>query len=153
MPTAEDIPALTDHLGYWMRLVSNHVSYGFARRLQGMDVTVAEWVMLRALYAREATSPSRLADRMGMTRGAVSKLADRLIDKGLLVRTENPQDGRAHTLALTEAGRRLTPELARLADENDAAFFGHLTPDDQTLLRKALEAVAEHHSLKDVPTS
>ena len=34
-----------------------------------------------------------------------------------------PADGRAQTLALTPAGRALTPRLAVLADANDAEFF------------------------------
>ncbi len=32
---------LTEHLGYWLRLVSNHVSHTFAARLAAKDVTVA----------------------------------------------------------------------------------------------------------------
>ena len=38
----------------------------------------------------------------------------------MLVRTADPEDGRAQTLALTPAGRALVPALAALADVNDA---------------------------------
>ena len=69
-------------------------------------MTVAEWVLLRHLLGEEALAPSRLSERMGMTRGTVSKLAERLIAKGLLVRADNPEDARAHTLSLTSKGRR-----------------------------------------------
>ena len=74
-------------------------------------MTVAEWVLMRQLLDEEALAPSRLAERMGMTRGAITKLADRLIAKSLLVRAADPEDGRAQTLALTPAGRALVPEL------------------------------------------
>lgn len=60
---------LTDHLGYWLRQVSNHVSHGFARKLADKDVTVAEWGLMRILYGKEPSAPSRLADEMGLTRG------------------------------------------------------------------------------------
>ena len=59
MPSA--VSDLPDHLGYWLRLVSNHVSYAFARRLAAKDVTVAEWAMMRALYGRKPMAPSRIA--------------------------------------------------------------------------------------------
>ena len=147
------IPALTDHLGYWLRMVSNHVSAGFARRLDGQGVTVAEWVVLRELLDAEALAPSLLAARMGMTRGAISKLADRLLAKALVVRHENPQDGRAHTLSLTAAGRRLVPRLARLADANDAAFFGPLTARERAAIEAALRKVVAARGLKDIPVA
>lgn len=67
---------LTDHLGCWLRLVSNAVSNSFARRLQAEGVTVAEWVLLRLVLAGEG-QPSALARQMGMTKGAISKLAER----------------------------------------------------------------------------
>lgn len=144
---------LHDHLGFWLRLVSNHVSAAFARRLDGMGVTVAEWVMLRELFDATPLPPSRLADRMGMTRGAISKLADRLLDKGLLARTADPDDGRAHTLALTEAGRSLVPTLARLADQNEAEFFAILTAEEKQALEAALRRVVADRGLTGAPVT
>ena len=79
---------LIAHRGYWLRMVSNAVSQEFARKLVAQDVTVAEWVLMRSLYGSEATTPSGLANQMGMTRGAITKLADRLMAKG-------HRDGRA----------------------------------------------------------
>jgi DNA-binding MarR family transcriptional regulator len=57
--------------------------------------------MMRVLFGQKPISPSLLADQMGLTRGAVSKLADRLIAKSLVVRTASLHDGRAQTLSLT----------------------------------------------------
>ena len=147
------VPALTDHLGYWLRLVSNHVSHGFARLIEAKGVTVAEWVVLRELHDVPSLAPSRLAERMGMTRGAISKLADRLVAKALVDRQDDPVDGRAHSLALTPAGRRLVPELARMADANDAAFFGSLSTRERTAIEAALRKVAAARGLKDPPTA
>ena len=128
---------LTDHLGYWLRQVSNHVSQSFARRLEARGATVAEWVLLRLLY-ETPTPPSGIAQRMGLTRGAVTKLADRLIARGLVERSANPQDGRAQTLALTPVGARFTPELAALADANEAACFDAMPAEDRRALERIL---------------
>lgn len=142
---------LTAHLGYWLRYVSNHVSQSFARKVEAHGVTVAEWVVLRQMLEDRAVAPSQLADRMGMTRGAISKLADRLIAKSLLVRVANPDDGRAHTLSLTPAGRALVPDLAALADANDREFFGHMTLEDRTILRRILAEIVAERGLKSLP--
>ena len=145
------ISDLDAHLGYWLRFVSNHVSQAFAGRLQGKGVTVAEWVAMRRLFGEGGVAPSLLADRIGMTRGAITKLADRLIDKGLVVRRADPQDGRAQTLALTARGRALVPELAALADDNDTQFFRPLTVQERRVLRQLLERLVEQNELKVVP--
>lgn len=145
------ISDLDAHLGYWLRFVSNHVLQAFASRLQGKGVTVAEWVAMRRLFGEGGVAPSLLADRIGMTRGAITKLADRLIDKELVIRRADPQDGRAQTLTLTARGRALVPELASLADDNDAEFFRPLTAQERRVLRRLLERVAEQNELKVVP--
>ncbi len=134
-----DIPELTAHLGYWLRQVSNHVSYAFARKLAARDVTVAEWAVMRALHGREPTSPSQLADDMALTRGAISKLADRLIDKNLIAKEQNPDDGRAHKLKLTKAGMNLVPKLAALADQNETECFAQMPDNDRRALERILK--------------
>ena len=133
---------LEGHLGFWLRLVSNQVSRGFEEALAAKDVTVAEWVLLRALYGAAPEAPSRLAQMMGMTKGGVTKLADRLIAKGLLLRRPDPADARAQTLALTPAGERIVPDLAALADRNDAAFFKALSAGERKALEAALRKIA-----------
>jgi DNA-binding MarR family transcriptional regulator len=143
--------ALADHLGYWLRYVSNHVSNGFARRLEERGVTVAEWVILRELFDVEAMVPSLLADRLGLTRGAISKLADRLVAKALIVRTASVEDRRSQTLALTPAGRDLVPGLAGLADENDADFFGHLEPAQREAIAAVLQDIVHRRGLRAAP--
>jgi len=151
-PTAS-VPDLTAHLGFWLRYVSNYVSHAFALRLAAKRVTAAEWVMMRALYGSDPIPPSRLASDLGMTRGAITKLADRLIGKSLVVRKADPDDGRAQTLALTPSGRKLLPELAALADRNDAEFFEHLTADERRALERILKRTVEHHRMTALPTS
>src|SRR5258706_5634849 len=123
---------LESHLGYWMRLVSNQVSGTFAEKLSARAVSVAEWVVLRELYDG-AQSPSLLSQKMGMTRGAITKLADRLTARKFVSRMASATDGRAQLLLLTGQGRALVPQLAALADRNDAEFFSDLSARDQAV--------------------
>jgi MarR family transcriptional regulator, lower aerobic nicotinate degradation pathway regulator len=149
----QPVPELTDHLGYWLRHVSNHVSHAFARKLAAKDVTVAEWALMRVLYGKEPMAPNRLADAMGLTRGAITKLADRLIAKSMLVRAANPDDGRGQTLALTARGARFVPELATLADRNEMECFAHLSERERLTLERILKKTVRHLSLTAMPLS
>lgn len=145
------VSKLTDHTGYWMRMVSNAVSQEFARKVARHDVTVAEWAFMRALYDCEPMPPSMLAEKMGMTKGAISKLAERLLAKGLVVREASKDDKRAHSLSLTNEGQEKIPVLAALADENDAEFFNTLTTEEHETLNGILKLLAERSALNAPP--
>lgn len=153
MSNPSDVADLESHLGYWLRFVSNHVSHAFAQKLRDQGVTVAEWATMRELFDHDSVGPSRLAERMGLTRGAISKLADRLIAKALVAREDRADDARAHMLALTAAGREMVPRLAALADTNDADFFDDLTREERSGLERILRKIVRGRGLKAVPLS
>jgi DNA-binding MarR family transcriptional regulator len=142
---------LEDHLGYWLRFVSNHVSDAFRRKVETHGVTVAEWVVLRELWSVGAVNPSQLAEKLGLTRGAISKLVERIVQKGLARREIGNGDRRFQTVTLLPAGRKLVPVLARLADQNDDEFFGSLPPTDRKRLARLLCEMVRQHGWKDVP--
>ncbi|RAU23910.1 MarR family transcriptional regulator [Paramagnetospirillum kuznetsovii] len=148
MPAVSD---LTSHIGYLLRMVSNAVSQEFARKVADEGVTVAEWAMLRSLYGGDGIAPSALAGKMGMTKGAISKLAERLLDKGLIERTGNPGDMRGHSLSLSPMGAKKVPVLAGLADENDATFFSVLSGEEQDRLRGLLHMLIDKSGLSTMP--
>ena len=151
MPKNIEVSDLEKHAGYWLRFVSNHVSHAFARKVEAQGVTVAEWVLLRQMLEAGAANPSHLADAVGMTRGAVSKLVERLCRKKLAVRSSSDGDRRYQTVELTAAGRRLVPILGQLADDNDREFFGHLKPEERNSLVRLLQDVVRRHGWKDLP--
>lgn len=156
MPTnaAPSASSLQSHAGYWLRLVSNHVSHAFKLKVESRDVTVAEWVVLRALFdvgEGAGVNPSRLAESLGLTRGAVSKLLDRLATKGHVTCRSVRQDRRFQMVSLTASGRRLVPALAEMADQNEDEFFGHLTAQEFDGLIRVLRDIVARRGLGGVP--
>jgi DNA-binding MarR family transcriptional regulator len=145
------VKPLEAHLGYWLRFVSNHVSHAFSLKLDACDVTVAEWVILRELFEHETVAPSDLASRLGMTRGAISKLVDRLALKSFVAKTSSSDDRRYQALELTPNGRRLVPILSALADANEAEFFGHLEATELTMIENVMKKIVQRHGFRKVP--
>ena len=146
------VSLLKSHIGFWMRIVSNQVSHAFARKLELSGVTVAEWVVLREMYGESETSPSVIAARIGMTRGAITKIVDRLLAKTLVTRRESSGDRRYQEIALTAAGSRLVPTLAALADQNDEEFFHPLSRMERRTLIATLQKLVQAHGLEKLPT-
>jgi DNA-binding MarR family transcriptional regulator len=120
-----DISKLDDHVGFWLRRLSNFVSHSFAEKLSKEDVTVAQWVILRTLYDRDNITLNQLAELVGLDKSSVSRMVERLVLRELLNRSEG-NDRRSLDLSLTPAARKLVPKLAKLADQNDESFFNFL---------------------------
>jgi DNA-binding MarR family transcriptional regulator len=112
------------HLAYWLHYVGDRLFHSLRRRALACGVTAAESVLLRKLYEYEnGVMPIRLAARLGLSRGYVSRLARRLDAKGLIHREKSLSDRRTLTLTLTELGRACLPTLARAADKTNALYF------------------------------
>lgn len=143
MSAGKKLPPLTDHLEYWLRTASNHASYVLGQRLSAEGVTTAEWSLLRELYDVESISPTHLAKRLALTGSAITKLVDRLMPKGLVVREFNASGARTQCLYLTEAGRALVPALAAHAATNEAKLFDRLSAEERRVLQKVLMQIVE----------
>jgi DNA-binding MarR family transcriptional regulator len=86
-----------------------------------------------------------------LTRGAVTKLADRLVGRKLVARMASATDGRAQILSLTGPGRALVPQLAALADRNDAEFFSGLSQRDRAALKSLLLKIVKARDMRGAP--
>ena len=106
---------------------------------------------MREILDQGEASPSALVEKIGMTKGGLSKLLVRLEGKKLLQRYVRDDDRRHHLVVLTEAGRRLVIRLAVVADANDEAFFGHLPLIEQQHLIEAMKSLVRHHNWHDWP--
>ena len=60
-------------------------------------------------------------------------------------------DGRRQSLTLRPQGHALVPRLAALADQNDAASFEGLTPEERGELERLLRKLAAAQNLNAAP--
>ncbi len=130
-----------DHLGYWVRKLSNQVSHAFAARLEKHEVSVAGWVVLRLLFDHSSLPLKEIVTQVGLDQGALSRMVDRFTQRGLVTRKQSPTSRREIAISLTAAGRKLVPRLAGEADQNDRAFFGHLGERRQREFLAVLKAL------------
>lgn len=117
---------LRQHMGYWLRCLSNLISSTFAEKLAAKDISVAQWVVLRTLYDKRGVTLNEAAVEVGVDKSSLSRMVERLVQKGLVIRADG-SDRRSVGLTLTSAAIKLVPQLAKLADENDEQFFRTLS--------------------------
>jgi DNA-binding MarR family transcriptional regulator len=72
--------------------------------------TQARWQVIGAVAEAARTVP-QIARRMGMTRQGVQRVADLLINEGVVACVRNPDHARSPLLRLTAHGRRVEQQL------------------------------------------
>ncbi|HME16550.1 MAG TPA: MarR family transcriptional regulator [Mycobacterium sp.] len=105
------------------------------------DLSLTQLRMLGILRDREPTMAD-LATFTGLERSTISGLIDRAAQRGLVVRTADPHDGRSVRVSLTKRARRLVPEVTAAIADRIKPLTGHLSAAEQkrltALLTKAL---------------
>jgi DNA-binding MarR family transcriptional regulator len=103
-------------------------------------VRVAFGFMLLAL--REGPAPPRqLVTTLGTSKQAVSKLAEAMVDAGLVERIADPTDARATKLALTDRGQALLRDVEEIYHDLEAGWARTLGGGGVESLRRDLDTV------------
>ena len=69
------------------------------------------------IHHQGSSCVSELGEHLGVTSAAASQMLERLVQQGLILRTEDPVDRRAKQVVLTEKGQRLLEESVRARQE------------------------------------
>src|SRR5205085_10935667 len=100
----------------WEALLSAHavLMKRFAAQDVFQDISMREYDVLYTLSkCREPLRISELNRHVLLSQPALSRLVDRLAERGLIARQADPADGRGVRLALTGAGRELQRQVGR----------------------------------------
>ena len=79
--------------------------------LAPLDITAAQFVILKSIALGDAESASGLCKDMSYDPGAMTRMLDRLERRGLVRRVAHPNDRRASNLELTAEGETVFPKL------------------------------------------
>lgn len=110
--------------------------------LQAHRLSMWEYIVLSELDVRSAPSQLALARRIGYDKTRLIALLDRLAERGLIARTPDPDDRRAHVLALTEAGSAQLLAARRDIRSMEAELLAELELDQRIALRAVLRRLA-----------
>lgn len=103
--------------------------------------------LLAALWAEDGRTPGEIAAAVNVTTPAVTKLATRMAESGLLERRPDARDNRLVRLWLTPAGRALQGPVEAERQALEDRITATLTKTERTQLLNALTKI--HQSLLD----
>ena len=91
----------------WVELFMARSMHDLTRFIKQADLNMAQYSTLMRLHHLDNCGVSDVGEKLGITNAAASQLVDKLVQAGLVARTEAAHDRRVRQLALTDQGRAL----------------------------------------------
>lgn len=107
--------SMDESLGYLLHQVRGRLIAAIDTELGPLEITWAQWGTLLHIANGKAETASDLCRNMAGDTGSMTRMLDRLEQKGLIRRERSEEDRRIVQLFLTEAGRKLYPKLPPIA--------------------------------------
>lgn len=91
----------------FMRAMFTSLIVGLSRSLKDLHLSIAELAALHLIDQHDTLRVGDIAKLLDIALVSASRAVTTLVDQGLVVRAEDPDDRRSRTLTLSEAGRDL----------------------------------------------
>jgi DNA-binding MarR family transcriptional regulator len=115
-------------------------------------ITAAQFKVLIIMAQFGVDSPGELCRHLSLDSGSMTRMLDRLEQKGFLARQRSEADRRQIQLVLTDEGQKLADLLPGIGSEAMNELAGAITPEElktlESILKKILVAAGDSITLQ-----
>ncbi|MGH8176077.1 MAG: MarR family winged helix-turn-helix transcriptional regulator [Steroidobacter sp.] len=135
-----DTYAAEDSVGYLIAVTRTRMFRALDTELGRLGFTSAQWPILRAVADGDTPTAADLCRRLNYDTGSMTRMLNRLEEKGVIVREPAKDDRRIVRLRMTAAGRKIYPKLReaaiRMLNDLVAGFSASEVKQAHELLRR-----------------
>lgn len=135
-----------DYLLYLLARVSHVLSGEFHQQLRRRGVAVPVWRVLASLTGSKGETVTGLAEVCLLQQPTMTKLLDRMVRDGLVVRSQDARDRRVVRVALTPKGDALAAELTRAAKQHETTVIARFPDMESVEMKAVLRSVLERET-------
>jgi DNA-binding MarR family transcriptional regulator len=125
-------------LGFLLHDVSRLLRRRFEQLAGGTGLTRSQWQTIAFLSRSEGMSQVALAECLDIEPITLTRILDRLSDKGLIERRPDPADRRRWALYLTPAAVPILKEMESLGEATRSEALHGVAPRDLVVLEQTL---------------
>jgi len=133
----------------WSEIFMHRSMRGFLLYARQSNLSMSMIGTLFHLHSRETAGVTDVGDHLGVTSAAASQMIDRLVQQGLIERSEDPEDRRVKQIVLTEKGCQVLEEGMRARQDWLVDLMGELSPPEKEQIMEALQILIRKAELID----
>jgi DNA-binding MarR family transcriptional regulator len=140
-------------LKQWIEVLMRRSMRNFIHYAREKGLSMSQINALFYLSRQGCSGVTDLGDHLGVTSGAASQMLERLVQMGLILRSEDPNDRRVKQIVLTDAGRLVLQEGIRARQGWLDDLAGRLTPEEKSQVMAALKILIDKASQPEEPVN
>jgi len=141
---------IDDYLAYLLARASHLISAEFHVVVRRSRLPVLQWRVMAALADGQSNSIGEVAAIVLTPQSTLTRVAERMVKAGLLLRAADAADRRITRIRLTAAGLKLARKLVAQARQHEAAVLSTVSAADAAALKRILRRLIEQHALPTV---
>jgi DNA-binding MarR family transcriptional regulator len=142
-----NLSAFNTALHSWIEIFMRLSMRNFLQFSRDNGFSMSQIGALFRIHSKGTCGVSDIGDDLGITSAAASQMLDRLVQQGLVNRSEDPLDRRGKQIVLTSKGERILKESIQARQGWLDAVAQQLTPQEQQQVVAALNILVEKASL------
>ncbi len=136
-------PQLVQTMRQFMDIAVHYSMRASGHFMKARGISTPQFTILMQLHHRGICGMSEVSEQFGTTPAAASQLVDKLVQSGLILREEDPQDRRAKSLKLTGKGKELIQQGIEQRYRWVEPLAGQLTAEQRAKVNEALNIMTE----------
>jgi DNA-binding MarR family transcriptional regulator len=139
-------PFIDDYLAYLLARASHLISAEFHVFVRRTRLPVLQWRVLATLADGQRLSIGEVAAIVLIPQSTLTRVAERMVRSGLLLRAVDEADRRITRVRLSAKGLKLAAPLVQQARAHEAAVVQGLGTADAKALKRILRRLIEQHA-------
>ena len=138
-------------LHQWTEVSMRRSMRNFLRYSRETGLSMSQFGVLFHLSRKQSSGVTNLGDHLGVTSAAVSQMLDRLVQQGLILRTEDPNDRRVKKIVLTEKGSQVLQDGLHARQDWLVDLADTLSDIEKEKITAALNTLVDRASRLGIP--
>lgn len=131
--------------GFYITRIKQLQDRIFEKLLQenGMEISGGQGRILFVLWKQDHLSISEISRETSLAKNTVSIVVNGMVKKGLLIRSDNPENRRQTIVSLTDYAKSIQEKYEAVSRQMNALFYEGFTQEEQERLEQYLARILE----------
>lgn len=114
------------------------------KKIEPYGIGSGQFPFLMRLYREDGINQESLSDYLKIDKGTTARAIQKLVDEGYVFRQRDEKDRRSYRVFLTEKGKKLEPDMKKIASEWGDILFSGFDDRQRREITNSLEIMFEN---------
>ncbi|WP_053010687.1 MarR family winged helix-turn-helix transcriptional regulator [Methanosarcina barkeri] len=132
-----------EFIGKFISFLYRYEQIFIGKKIEPYGIGSGQFPFLMRLYLEDGINQESLSSHQKIDKGTTTRAIQKLVDEGYVFRQRDKKDRRSYRIFLTEKGKKLEPEMKKIASEWEEILFSSFDDNQRREIKNALGIMFE----------